>query len=125
MKRIIALTIMLGTTAVPSLAQGTSDADTKEGFSLIEEGARMLMRGIMTGIDPAIDELRGTFDEMGPAFAEFVREVGPAFAELLNHVDDLRHYNAPEILPNGDIIMRRKEDAPLLEPDPDTGEITL
>ena len=72
-------------------------------------------------MEPAIDELREGFAEFGPAFAMFAKEVGPAFAELLEGVDDIRHYDAPEFLPNGDIIMRRSDDAPPWTPPEDAG----
>ena len=125
MKQIAALTIALGLMVAPVMAQEQNESETEDGFSLMEEGARMLMRGLMTEMEPAITELRDSFEEMGPAFAEFAQSIGPAFAELLNEVDDLRNYQAPEFMPNGDIIIRRKPDAPIWEPDPDTGEVEL
>jgi hypothetical protein len=125
MKQIAVLTLALGLTVAPAIAQEQSETEVDDGFSLMEEGARMLMRGLMAEMEPAIDELRDSFEEMGPAFAEFARSVGPAFAELLNQVDDFRNYEAPEFMPNGDIIIRRKPAAPLWEPDPETGEIEL
>jgi len=129
MKHFAIMSLIVGLAASPAIAQDSQtvpDTDD-EGFSLMEEGARMFMRGIMREMEPAMDELRETFDEMGPAFAEFAQSVGPAFAEMLNTVDDFRYYVAPEILPNGDIIIRRKPDAPTWEPDPDsdTGEVEL
>ncbi|MDP5084723.1 MAG: AAA+ family ATPase [Yoonia sp.] len=125
MKQIAVLTLALGLTVAPAIAQEQSETEVDDGFSLMEEGARMLMRGLMAEMEPAIDELRDSFEEMGPAFAEFARSVGPAFAELLNQVDDFRNYEPPEFMPNGDIIIRRKPAAPLWEPDPETGEIEL
>lgn len=116
MKHIVAITLVLGLCVSPASAQDT-DTEVEDGFSLMEEGARMLMRGLMSEIEPKIDELRGALEQMGPAFAEFVRDIGPALAELLEEVDDLRHYQAPEFLPNGDIIIRRKPDAPIWVPD--------
>ena len=125
MRQIVALTFALGLTFSPAIAQEQSDTDTDDGFSLMEEGARMLMRGLITEMEPAISELREGFEEVGPAFTEFAQAVGPAFVELLNQVDDFRNYEAPEFLPNGDIIIRRKPDAPVWEPDSETGEIEL
>lgn len=125
MKQIVALTLACGLTVTPTLAQEQSDTEVDDGFSLMEEGARMLMRGLMTEMEPAITDLREGFEDMGPALAEFVQAIGPAFAELLNQVDDFRHYEAPEFLPNGDIIIRRSPDAPEFSPDPVTGEIEL
>lgn len=129
MKQIAVMTIVLGLSVSPVVAQDDPVPEVEEGFSLMEEGARMLMRGLMTEMKPAIGELRETFEQMGPAFAEFAQSVGPAFADLLNQVDDLRNYGAPEFMPNGDIIIRRKPDAPFwqpdVEPDQDMGEIEL
>ena len=34
--------------------------------------------------------------------------MGPALIELMAKIDDITAYYPPEILPNGDIIMRRK-----------------
>lgn len=125
MKQIAAITLALGLTVVPAVAQDESAADDADGFSLMEEGARMLMRGLMTEIEPAITDLREGLEDIGPAFAEFTQAVGPALAELLNQVDDFRYYEAPEFLPNGDIIIRRSPDAPEFSPDPVTDEIEL
>lgn len=113
---MIAATLAIALTVSPVLAQD-DDSELQDGFNLMEEGAKMLMRGLMSEIEPKIDELRGTMEMMGPALAEFMREIGPAFTALLEQVDDLRNYQAPELLPNGDIIIRRKPDAPLWVPE--------
>ncbi|WP_090207421.1 AAA+ family ATPase [Yoonia litorea] len=125
MKQIAIIPLVIALTGQPALAQEQDTTDTEEGFSLMEEGARLFMRGIMSEMEPALDEMRQSLDELGPAFAEFAQAVGPAFAELLDTVDDIRNYDAPEILPNGDIIIRRSPDAPIWEPDPDTGDVEL
>ncbi len=125
MKQIAALTLALGLVVTPAMAEDHVAPETEDGFNLMEEGARMLMRGLMAEMEPAIKDLREGLEEMGPAFAEFARSVGPALAELFNQVDDFRNYEAPEFLPNGDIIIRRSPDAPVWQPDPDTGEIEL
>lgn len=114
MKRIYALIIALGLSVHPVAAQ---DGEVQEGFNLMEQGARMLMRGLMAEIEPTLDELRGSLQEMAPVLRDFVTEMGPAMAAVLGEVDDLRNYAAPEVLPNGDIIMRRKPDAPVWVPD--------
>ncbi|PUB18678.1 AAA+ family ATPase [Yoonia sediminilitoris] len=106
-------------------AAHAQDADVEEGFSLIEEGAKMLMRGLISEMEPAMSELRGQLEEIGPEITEFVQQMGPAFSEFLSRVDDFRYYEAPEILPNGDIIMRRKPAAPDWTPDETPGDIEL
>jgi len=125
MKQLITATLVLGLAVTPALAQDETAPDIDEGFSLMEEGARILLRGLMTEMEPAIDDLREGFSEMGPAFTEFAEMAGPAFAELLNRVDDFRNYEAPEFLPNGDIIIRRAPDAPVWVPEDPEAEIEL
>ena len=131
MRQLAAITLAALLAITPAYAQDDTAPETEEGFSLMEEGAKMLMRGLLSEMEPAIDELRQGFEEFGPAFAQFAKEIGPAFAELLNTVDDIRYYGGPEFLSNGDIILRRLPDAPPftppapdLLPEPD-GEIDL
>ena len=124
MKQIAALTLAIGLSGTPAFAQDDS-AEITDGFNLMEEGAKMLMRGLMSEVEPALTDLRGSLEEMAPAMGEFITTMGPALSDLLNQVDDFSHYDAPEFLPNGDIIIRRKPDAPIWVPDNDTGEIEL
>ena len=124
MKQIAALIIALGLGVSPAIAQDT-DTDVQEGFSLMEEGAKLLMRGLMSEIEPTLEELRGSLEEMAPVMREFVTEMGPALAEVLGQIDDLRNYETPEFLPNGDIIMRRKPDAPIWVPEGEADAIEL
>ena len=124
MKQIAALIIALGLGVSPAIAQDT-DTDVQEGFSLMEEGAKLLMRGLMSEIEPTLEELRGSLEDMAPVIREFVTEMGPALADVLGQIDDLRNYEVPEFLPNGDIIMRRKPDAPIWVPEGEEDAIEL
>ncbi len=63
----------------------------------------------------ALRELEGFAREIEPNLRSFVREMGPALRDLMAEVEDWSAYHPPEILPNGDIIMRRREP---LDPDP-------
>lgn len=117
MRLALPLIVMLG--ASPAIAE---DPPEETGRSLMQEGARLFWEGIRREMGPALESLQDQAEEMEPAFREFVEEMGPALRELMDKVGDLSAYEAPEILPNGDIILRRKtprddEDAPL----PDTG----
>jgi len=75
----------------------------------------------------ALEELDRRADEFGDQARETVEEfltlVGPMLEQLSLFIKDLPAYHAPEILPNGDIIIRRKNDR-AIDPDktPD-GEI--
>jgi hypothetical protein len=124
MKQFFALTLAVGLSVMPAFAQD-EETDMTEGFSLMEEGAKLLMRGLMSEVEPAISELRGSLEEMAPTVGEFIAVMGPALTDLLNQVDDFRNYETPEFLPNGDIIIRRKPDAPIWLPEGATGEIDL
>lgn len=105
MKQIIPIAALsLSLAAAPALAQEEED----EGFSLMERGAQMFMEGIMREMEPAMRDLEGMAKEMQPALRNFVEEMGPAFADLMGQIDDLSNYHAPEMMPNGDIIIRRK-----------------
>ncbi|MES2667092.1 MAG: AAA+ family ATPase [Pseudomonadota bacterium] len=88
------LILLLSLPLSPALAQ---DAPADDGFSLMEEGAKLLFRGLMNEMEPALDG-------MGKA----VTELEPALRDLLAMVDDIRNYQAPEMLDNGDILIRRK-----------------
>lgn len=50
---------------------------------------------------------------------QFMDEMGPALNEMQGLIEDWSNYAAPEILPNGDIIIRRKPNAPATEPLPE------
>ena len=89
--------------AFPAVSQEASEED---GLSLMQEGAKLFFKGIIQEMDPALEELRGLMQQ--PGLKDFMLEMGPALADLLGKIDDLSAYHMPEMLPNGDIIMRKK-----------------
>ena len=119
MKQILPPIAVLALCAAPAFAEDKPG----DGLTLMEEGAKLFFRGIMQEMEPAMDDLRAFTDAMEPAMRQFVQEMGPALAEVLQKVDDLTMYHPPEMLPNGDIIMRRKQ--PNQEPAPVNPEIEL
>ena len=86
--RPLAATLALALAAAPAAAQ---EAGPGEGFDLMERGLGLLMEGLGDEMAPMLRQLR----------------------ELAGELDA---YEAPERLPNGDIIIRRK--APLDGPPP-------
>ena len=118
MKQIITAAIVAASLAAPVHAQDTEEPSVSEGFNLMEEGAKLLLRGLMNELEPALDE-------MGEAMTQLGEDIGPAMSQMLVLIDDIRNYDAPEVLPNGDIIIRRNEDAPAYEIDPETSEVDL
>lgn len=118
MKQILTATALCLTLAMPLAAQEEQD----KGTSLMEEGAKLFFKGLMSEMEPALRELEGLADEMEPALRSFADEMGPALRGLMDKVEDWSAYHPPEILPNGDIIMRRKEpmtpeEPPVTEPE--------
>jgi hypothetical protein len=105
MRQLVALTFCAGLAVAPvaAVAQGEDGgSDVEEGFSLFEEGARLILRGLMAEMEPALRDLERV-------------------------IEGLDAYEAPEVLPNGDIIIRRKRP---LEPEGDIevdpgGEVEL
>ena len=89
----------------PAFAQDETPAtpgDVDEGVSLLHEGAKLLLKGLMSNMEPAMQD-------MGRA----ITEMQPALKELLGMMGDVTKYHAPEMLENGDIIIRRKTPAEL------------
>ncbi len=89
-------------------------AEEDNGLSLMERGAQMFMEGILREMEPALEGL----DEIGPALRDFAEQMGPALGDMLSRVEDWSRYHPPEILPNGDIILRRKTDEEMSEQAP-------
>lgn len=89
--------------------EAAPDARIDEGTDLVEQGMKLLLRGIL-------DEMGTSVDEMQQGLSEAAKEIGPALRGLLALIDDVQNYEAPERLPNGDVILRRKPGAP---PPPD------
>jgi len=118
--RYAGLLVALALTLSPAQAQdGDVDpkADVEQGFSLLEEGTRLLLRGLIDQVEP---ELRDMMAEVEPQLRAMMDEFGPAMRELGAKIGDLSAYHAPVVLPNGDILIRRK--VPLV---PQNGEIDL
>ncbi len=121
MKQLIAAAAI----ALLPLSATAQDSD-EDGFSLMEEGARMFLRGMMDEAEPALRELRRLVEDMEPAMRQFVQEMGPALNDLAEKIDDFSNYHPPEMLPNGDIILRRKVPMPAAPEAPgENGEIDL
>lgn len=99
------------------LLPGLAFAEEDRGLTLMERGAKMFMEGILKEMEPAIDDFADLADQMGPALKNFAEEMGPRLGALMDEVEDWSLYEAPEVLPNGDIIIRRKPDAPKEKPE--------
>ena len=97
--------------AVPLAAQEVlpaPSAEVEEGFSLMQEGAKLLFKGLMSGMEPAMQDMGRALTEMEPAFRDLMVMMG-----------DIASYHAPEMQDNGDILIRRKTAVELLQKGPE------
>ncbi|QYX55883.1 hypothetical protein K1T73_12480 [Roseovarius sp. SCSIO 43702] len=115
MKHLILTSALAVGLSGPALAQDDKEGD---GLSLMEEGARLLFEGLAQEMEPAMKDLRELARNLEPGMREFVREMGPALADIMGRIEDLSNYHPPEMLPNGDIIIRKKTPAEMVEPEP-------
>lgn len=129
MRLVLALCLV----AAPAFAQDAPAVPKAEedGFSLMEEGMKLVMRGMMEEMQPALDEMGKALEEAGPALKGLGEEIGPKLRQLIALIDDIENYDAPLMLPNGDILIRRNAPmlpkmAPQADPAPGpNGEIEL
>ena len=99
MKHCLLIGLLL--VAPPAVAQEDPPATLQQGMELF-------LDGLMEEMEPHLQDLQGWATQIGPAMQGFLEEMGPAFAELMQEVEDWTAYHPPEILENGDIILRRK-----------------
>ncbi|MFV2033907.1 MAG: hypothetical protein ACC631_02125 [Halocynthiibacter sp.] len=97
MIKVVSPIAVLGITALLTVTPATAEEDMGKGFNLIEEGARIILRGLVEEMGPALEELQGMAGNMGPVIEELQAMIG-----------DISLYRMPELLPNGDIIIRRR-----------------
>ena len=103
MKQIALPLLFAALIGAPSFAQ-----DQEQDPSLMEQGLELFFEGLRDEMAPALDDLRSLAEEFGPAMQSFLHEMGPALADIAAQVEDWSTYERPEILPNGDIIIRKK-----------------
>ena len=89
--RPIALAAILSVIGIAGLAGAADDLPLSER---LDRALRDMMEGVQPSLEGALDYLRS-----------------------FGAIDDPRHYEAPEVLPNGDIIIRRRADAPEFRPE--------
>lgn len=82
MKRLVCATLLGVVLAGPAAADDGGD-ELRQGAELLKRGTELLLQGLMQELAPALEQLR-------------------------DRIGDLSMYYPPEILPNGDIIIRRK-----------------
>jgi len=91
MSRIFAPLLVAATMLSPA-AHAQQEDSLSEGMRQLSEGSRIILESIMG-------------------------ELAPMMAELRSMIDDLSRYEMPEVLDNGDIIIRRKPESPAPDTD--------
>lgn len=98
MKQLLIALLLLTPPALAETPAPSAPAnDLDEGLSLMERGAQMLLEHMMGKVEPSLQDM-----------TDALKEVQPKIMELMAMVDDLKNFHGPELLPNGDIIIRRK-----------------
>ncbi|MBL8563996.1 MAG: hypothetical protein JNN06_17145 [Gemmobacter sp.] len=95
MRRLILPCVLALSLTTPSLAQETEEP------GLMERGLSMFFEGLIGEVAPELDKMQQALQDMQPQMEKLVALMG-----------DVQHYEAPERLPNGDILIRRKAGAP-------------
>lgn len=96
MKRVMPYVFASVLAAMPAMAE-EQNRDLAEGLEKLGEGARLFLRGLQSEMEP----------------------VAEGWGILVDKLGDFSLYELPEVLPNGDIIIRRKEPVDGL-PEPET-----
>ena len=112
--KLLLIPVIFCLSLAPAMAQEVAPTlpdDVDEGVSLLQEGAKLLLKGLMSNMEPAMQD-------MGRALTD----MQPALKDLLAMMGDVTKYHAPEMLENGDIIIRHKTPAELA---PSAPEIDL
>ena len=90
--------------SMPAVAQDDDDG-LREGLDLFAEGSRIILDSLLDEIEP-----------------DFETDIAPMIEGLADRLGEMSGYHPPEILPNGDILIRRRETpAPGAAPGPDDG----
>ncbi|MDE9450891.1 hypothetical protein J3R80_10480 [Aliiroseovarius sp. Z3] len=102
--------VAVASLTAPALAENTDVApndnpELSEGAELLNRGFQLLLEGLAKEVEPMADK-----------WAE-------GWAELVERFGDLNAYYPPETLPNGDIIIRRRN--PLDDQNTPPGETEL
>ena len=124
MKHVVILCAALA--AGPVWAEEAMPEDAPDlGTRLMEEGARLFFEGLQKEMAPALEGMRDFASTVGPQMQGFLMEMGPALGEIVDKVEDWSSYHAPEMLPNGDIILRKKTPEEMAKPEEDGEAVEL
>ncbi len=121
-RKLILIAVCASLVALPLAAE---EEVIEDGPSLMEQGAQLFFKGLQQEMEPALEGLRQFAEEIGPEMQSFWMQMGPALSDLAAKVEDWSAYHPPEMLPNGDIIIRRKDVEDESLEVPEEGEIDI
>lgn len=108
------LILVAALVAAPALAQvyEPPKADEPAPEESLEGGIENFLNNLLGQAQPHLDRL-------GRDLGDTLGSVAPVLQDIGELMDDVRNYQAPERLENGDILIRRRADAP---PPPPVGD---
>lgn len=110
MKQIAKTSVLAAFFAVGLTHSVTAQDATPPENPQLSEGAELLNRGFQLLLEGLANEIEPMAEEWSDGWANLVEKFG-----------DMQVYHPPEVLPNGDIIIRRRE--PLDPPGPGETDI--
>ena len=115
---LLAVFLAFATVPLAPARAFAQQAQAEAEFSLWDWGMSWFGETLPQDLAPALGDLQALADQFGPALA-------PALEKLTALVDDLTNYELPEMLENGDILIRRKPEAPAVVPPADAPAVDL
>ena len=94
MKHAFILSVLLATSPVAVRAQD-ENRDMTRGAEMLRQGMGLMLEGLL-------NEMRPTAEDLADGWVE-------GWGKLVEMLNDFSAYEAPVFLPNGDILIRRKE----------------
>lgn len=106
MRRVLALCLTLA--AAPALAQ---DAPAPETPPALMDQVEGLMQKFLDRFAPQMEQMEQGLNALEPDLQDF-----------MGKMRDMVQYHPPEMLPNGDILIRRKQPDPAPQPEVPEGD---
>lgn len=102
----------------PALAQSGFEMPQADAPPPAEESAPgdLIGRGLEALMGEMLGRAAPHLEALGSEMEAMVDDLSPALSDLSALVDDIGNYQRPERLPNGDILIRRRPDAPPAPP---------
>ena len=101
MKHLYAALVIL------SIGMSPTQAD-EPSLGLIKQNEQFFLKSLLKQLPDALNDLEALTRPLELSLRSFTQEIAPYWGDLLQKVEDWSIYRAPKVLPNGDIILRKK-----------------